>query len=134
MFAVGAPLSPLMTSVDARNGHARVSFTPNANDGGSAVSAFFAVAEPDTGHGFQLTSMAHLRQTQTQNARGKMALQFTPPSVAGTQFASGSSSPLTISNLQNGVVYSFAVIAENQYGDSPVTNSSLFTGVIVGTP
>lgn len=99
-----APTAPAASGGEAS---ATVSFTAPANVGGSAITAYYAVSNPD-----QITS-------------------------------SGASSPVTVTGLTNGTVYTFNVWALNSYGPGPWSTATgsvtpaaaraLFMGGVAGS-
>jgi hypothetical protein len=92
--APGTPDAPVIGTAAAGHGSSSVAFTPPANDGGSPITSYTAIA------------------LDTTNAAN------------GGQSASGGSSPITVTGLTNGDSYTFTVTATNANGTGPASASS----------
>ena len=66
------------------------------------------------------SSSASVAFTAPANVGGGAITSYTVVSSGG-QYASGSSSPLTVTGLTNGVSYTFTVFATNSYGNGPAS-------------
>ena len=82
-----------------------VSFTPPTSDGGAPVTGYTIVSTPDF------------------------------VDISGSSSGSGSSSPIVVTGLSNGVTYTFRVVATNANGkSSPSAASAGFTPAVVPDP
>lgn len=98
----GVPSEPMITEVVLGVNQATVFFKPPTSDGGSPILKYIGTATPVTSK-----SMKDVQMNQNGTPLG------TIPSVV----VEGTSSPLVIAPLLNGVTYSFSVLAVNANGD-----------------
>jgi hypothetical protein len=89
-----APDAPVIGTAAAGNAQATVSFTPPATDGGAAITSYTVTAK------------------DSKNVAN------------GGQTATGTGSPVTVTGLTNGDVYTFTVTATNSVGTGPASSAS----------
>ncbi|MEI7553400.1 MAG: fibronectin type III domain-containing protein, partial [Verrucomicrobiota bacterium] len=120
-LAVGAlPTPPVITAVVVGHEQAIVSFTVPSNDGGLAITVYTVTATP-TG----LTPTSGTLRALATRGKGPVVA-----ATAGTVVVTGTSAPITVTGLVDGVTYRFAVTAANSLGASPPSAPS--DPVIVG--
>ncbi len=108
-LAVGElPTPPVITSVVVGYQQATVSFAAPEDDGGLAITVYTVTATP-TG----LTPTSGTLRALAARGKGPAA------ATAGTVVVTGTTSPIIVTGLIDGVIYSFAVTAANTLGASP---------------
>ena len=108
-LAVGElPTPPVITSVVVGYQQATVSFAAPEDDGGLAITVYTVTATP-TG----LTPTSGTLRALAARGKGPAA------ATAGTVVVTGTTSPIIVTGLIDGVIYSFAVTAANSLGASP---------------
>jgi hypothetical protein len=118
----GVPSEPMITDVVLGVNQVTVFFNPPTSDGGSPILKYIGTATPVTSKGIKDVQM---------NQNG------TPLGTIPSVVVEGTSSPLVIAPLLNGVTYSFSVLAVNANGEglpdtygtpsAPLSNNKFLT-------
>ena len=105
-------------------------FATNANGNSSASSASNTVTPstvpgaPTIGTATKGNAQASVTFTAPASNGGSVITGYTVTSNPGSFTGTGTSSPITVTGLTNGTVYTFTVIATNAVGNSPASSAS----------